>query len=83
MAIPLVADHQHLSGLSLPYQDSTPTGSVTFRASSTGWTTSATSVWRRWVSPFFASPQMDFGYDVTDYEDVAPRVRDRLRTLNA
>ncbi|HRV65435.1 MAG TPA: alpha-glucosidase [Candidatus Nanopelagicales bacterium] len=25
-----------------------------------------------WVSPFFASPQMDFGYDVTDYEDVAP-----------
>ncbi|MEZ5185066.1 MAG: alpha-glucosidase [Candidatus Nanopelagicales bacterium] len=24
-----------------------------------------------WVSPFFASPQMDFGYDVTDYEDVA------------
>jgi len=25
-----------------------------------------------WVSPFFASPQLDFGYDVTDYEDVAP-----------
>jgi glycosidase len=24
-----------------------------------------------WVSPFFASPQRDFGYDVTDYEDVA------------
>ena len=24
-----------------------------------------------WVSPFFASPQLDFGYDVTDYEDVA------------
>lgn len=25
-----------------------------------------------WVSPFFASPQQDFGYDVTDYEAVAP-----------
>ena len=24
-----------------------------------------------WVSPFFASPQQDFGYDVTDYEAVA------------
>jgi alpha-glucosidase len=24
-----------------------------------------------WVSPFFASPQMDFGYDITDYRDVA------------
>ena len=24
-----------------------------------------------WVSPFFASPQRDFGYDVTDYEAVA------------
>ena len=25
-----------------------------------------------WVSPFFASPQRDVGYDVTDYRDVAP-----------
>src|SRR5690606_40664169 len=25
-----------------------------------------------WVSPFFASPQVDFGYDVSDYTDVAP-----------
>ena len=25
-----------------------------------------------WVSPFFNSPQEDFGYDVTDYTDVAP-----------
>ncbi len=25
-----------------------------------------------WVSPFFASPQADFGYDVSDYCDVAP-----------
>lgn len=25
-----------------------------------------------WVSPFFASPQADFGYDVTDYEAVSP-----------
>lgn len=25
-----------------------------------------------WVSPFFSSPQGDFGYDVSDYCDVAP-----------
>ncbi|MCB1015456.1 MAG: alpha-glucosidase [Acidimicrobiales bacterium] len=25
-----------------------------------------------WVSPFFASPQRDVGYDITDYRDVAP-----------
>lgn len=25
-----------------------------------------------WLSPFFASPQKDFGYDVTDYRSVAP-----------
>jgi len=25
-----------------------------------------------WVSPFFASPQADFGYDVSDYRDVDP-----------
>jgi glycosidase len=25
-----------------------------------------------WVSPFFASPQRDVGYDVSDYRDVAP-----------
>lgn len=25
-----------------------------------------------WFSPFFASPQRDFGYDVTDYRSVAP-----------
>lgn len=25
-----------------------------------------------WVSPFFASPQRDFGYDISDYRDVAP-----------
>lgn len=25
-----------------------------------------------WVSPFFASPQEDFGYDVTDFQQVAP-----------
>ena len=25
-----------------------------------------------WVSPFFCSPQQDFGYDVSDYCDIAP-----------
>jgi oligo-1,6-glucosidase/alpha-glucosidase len=25
-----------------------------------------------WLSPFFSSPQQDFGYDISDYKDVAP-----------
>ena len=25
-----------------------------------------------WISPFFCSPQQDFGYDVSDYCDIAP-----------
>ena len=25
-----------------------------------------------WISPFFASPQADFGYDVSNYTDIAP-----------
>lgn len=25
-----------------------------------------------WFSPFFSSPQADFGYDVSDYRDIAP-----------
>jgi oligo-1,6-glucosidase/alpha-glucosidase len=25
-----------------------------------------------WVSPFFASPQADLGYDISDYTDIAP-----------
>jgi glycosidase len=25
-----------------------------------------------WVSPFFSSPQADFGYDISDYTDIAP-----------
>lgn len=29
-----------------------------------------------WVSPFFASPQRDFGYDITDYLSVAPEYGD-------
>jgi len=29
-----------------------------------------------WLSPFFASPQRDWGYDVSDYRDVAPEYGD-------
>lgn len=29
-----------------------------------------------WVSPFFAGPQRDFGYDITDYLSVAPEYGD-------
>jgi len=29
-----------------------------------------------WISPFFASPQIDFGYDITDYLSVAPEYGD-------
>src|ERR1043165_8613898 len=25
-----------------------------------------------WCSPFFTSPQRDFGYDISDYRDIAP-----------
>lgn len=25
-----------------------------------------------WISPFFQSPQMDFGYDISDYKSIAP-----------
>jgi len=25
-----------------------------------------------WISPFFSSPQQDFGYDISDFKDVAP-----------
>ncbi len=30
-----------------------------------------------WVSPFFSSPQVDFGYDITDYLSVAPEYGDQ------
>jgi len=29
-----------------------------------------------WISPFFASPQVDFGYDISDYLSVAPEYGD-------
>ncbi len=25
-----------------------------------------------WISPFFSSPQADFGYDISNYTDIAP-----------
>jgi glycosidase len=36
-----------------------------------------------WVSPFFASPQRDIGYDISDYRSVAPEygTLDDARTL--
>jgi alpha-glucosidase len=27
-----------------------------------------------WITPFSPSPQVDFGYDVSDYENVLPRI---------
>ncbi len=32
-----------------------------------------------WVSPFFRSPQADFGYDIADYFSAAPELRKRKR----
>ncbi len=29
-----------------------------------------------WLSPFFKSPQQDFGYDISDYQDIAPEYGD-------
>lgn len=37
-----------------------------------------------WISPFFASPQADFGYDISDYRDIAPeygRMADALQLI--
>lgn len=37
-----------------------------------------------WISPFFASPQADFGYDISDYTDIAPEygtMRDALQLI--
>ena len=37
-----------------------------------------------WCSPFFKSPQADFGYDISDYEDIAPEygtVADAVRLI--
>src|SRR5262245_4483211 len=29
-----------------------------------------------WISPFFSSPQQDFGYDISDYYGIAPEYGD-------
>src|SRR5512142_1162414 len=37
-----------------------------------------------WCSPFFKSPQGDFGYDISDYEGIAPEygtLRDAVRLI--
>jgi len=37
-----------------------------------------------WISPFFASPQADFGYDISDYTSIAPEygtVQDALALI--
>jgi alpha-glucosidase len=38
-----------------------------------------------WLSPFFSSPQADFGYDISDYTDIAPEygtMEDALRLID-
>ena len=38
-----------------------------------------------WISPLFASPQADFGYDISDYTDVAPEygtLTDAIQLIN-
>ena len=37
-----------------------------------------------WISPFFASPQADFGYDISDYTSIAPEygtMQDALKLI--
>jgi maltooligosyltrehalose synthase len=49
------------------------TGSAIWRGSSTACITSPNlGVDAIWISPFFRSPMLDFGYDVSDYRDVDP-----------
>ena len=51
----------------------TATASATSPASSRGCPTSPRlGVDAIWISPFFTSPMLDFGYDVSDYRDVDP-----------
>ena len=38
-----------------------------------------------WISPFFSSPQADFGYDISNYTDIAPEfgtMDDTLQLIN-
>lgn len=34
-----------------------------------------------WISPFFKSPQRDFGYDISDYQSIAPEYGDMEKCL--
>jgi glycosidase len=34
-----------------------------------------------WISPFFKSPQRDFGYDISDYQSIAPEYGDMQTCL--
>ena len=34
-----------------------------------------------WISPFYASPQADFGYDISDYKEIAPEYGSMEDTL--
>ncbi|MCB9191222.1 MAG: alpha-glucosidase [Flavobacteriales bacterium] len=34
-----------------------------------------------WISPFFKSPQRDFGYDISDYQSIAPEYGDKQTCL--
>lgn len=34
-----------------------------------------------WISPFFSSPQKDFGYDISDYRSIAPEYGDMQSCL--
>ena len=66
------------------FQDSKGTASVTCRASCPGWTTCKSwGVNALWISPVFASPQVDNGYDVSDYRAIDPMfgTMEDMRTL--
>jgi alpha-glucosidase len=54
------------------FQDRTATGSAICRASSTGCPHRLAGRRRDLDRPFFRSPMLDFGYDVSDYCDVDP-----------
>ena len=52
--------------------DGTGGTSGTGRAEGTGATGGSLGVDAIWLSPFYRSPMVDFGYDISDYTDVDP-----------
>ena len=69
----MVENGRVLRGVCPQFQDSNGDGVGDLNGISQGSTTLRTSgIDAIWVTPFYPSPQVDFGYDITDHEAVDP-----------